>query len=46
MSLNISLEVKDMAKVPDIIPITDLRKDAATALNHVKSSKQPVAGTR
>lgn len=35
-----------MAKVPDIIPITDLRKDAAAALKHVKSSKQPVVITQ
>jgi prevent-host-death family protein len=35
-----------MAKLPDIIPITDLRQDAAAALNHVKSSKQPVVITR
>ncbi len=30
-----------MAKVPEIIPITDLRQDAA-ALKRVKSSRQPV----
>ena len=35
-----------MAKVPDIIPITDLRQDAAAALKRVKSSKQPVVITQ
>jgi len=35
-----------MAKIPDIIPITDLRQDAAAALKRVKSSKQPVVITQ
>ena len=35
-----------MAKVPAIIPITDLRQDAAAALKHVKSSRQPVVITQ
>ncbi len=35
-----------MAKVPDIIPIADLRQDAAAALKHVKSSRQPVVITQ
>jgi prevent-host-death family protein len=35
-----------MAKVPNIIPITDLRQDAAAALKHVKSSNQPVVITQ
>jgi prevent-host-death family protein len=35
-----------MANVPDIIPITDLRQDAAAALNRVKSSRQPVVITQ
>ena len=35
-----------MARVPDIIPITDLRQDAAAALKHVQSSKQPVVITQ
>ena len=35
-----------MAKVPDIIPITDLRQDAAAALKRVKSSKQPIVITQ
>ncbi|MFH1572777.1 MAG: type II toxin-antitoxin system Phd/YefM family antitoxin [Acidobacteriota bacterium] len=35
-----------MAKVPEIVPITDLRKDAAAALKRVKSSKQPVVITQ
>ena len=35
-----------MAKVPAIIPITDLRQDAAAALKHVKASRQPVVITQ
>lgn len=35
-----------MAKMPDIIPITDLRQDAAAALKRVKSSSQPVVITQ
>jgi prevent-host-death family protein len=35
-----------MAKVPPIIPITDLRQDAAAALKHVKASRQAVVITQ
>jgi prevent-host-death family protein len=35
-----------MASVPDIISITDLRRDAAAALKRVKSSRRPVVITR
>ena len=35
-----------MANVPDIIPVTDLRQDAAAALRRVKSSRQPVVITQ
>jgi prevent-host-death family protein len=35
-----------MAKIPAIIPITDLRQDAAAALKQVQSSKQPVVITQ
>jgi len=35
-----------MASVPDIIPVTDLRQDAAAALKRVKSSRQPVVITQ
>ncbi len=31
-----------MSKVPTIIPITDLRQDAATVLRKVRDSKEPV----
>lgn len=30
-----------MSKVPNIIPITDLRQDAASVLKRVRESKQP-----
>ena len=35
-----------MAKMPQIIPVTDFRQDAAAALNRVKSSRQPVVITQ
>jgi prevent-host-death family protein len=35
-----------MARVPTIIPITDLRQDAAAALSQVRSSRQPVVITQ
>ena len=35
-----------MAKLPAIIPITDLRQDAATALKRLKGSQQPVVITQ
>ena len=31
-----------MGKMPDIIPITDLRQDAANVLRRVRESKQPI----
>ena len=35
-----------MPRVPDIIPVTDLRQDAAAALKRVRSSKQPLVITQ
>jgi prevent-host-death family protein len=35
-----------MANVPAIIPITELRQDAAAALERVKSSRQPIVITQ
>jgi prevent-host-death family protein len=35
-----------MANMPDIIPITDIRQDAAAALKRVRSSRQPVVITQ
>jgi len=35
-----------MARVPDIIPITDLRQDAAAALRRVRTSKRPLVITQ
>ena len=35
-----------MAKVPTIIPVTDLRQDAASILRRVRLSKQPVVITQ
>jgi prevent-host-death family protein len=35
-----------MPKFPNIIPVTDLRQDAAAALKRLKTSKQPVVITQ
>lgn len=35
-----------MPKMPDIIPVTDLRQDAAAALRRVRASKQPLVITQ
>ena len=35
-----------MRRVPDIMPVTDLRQDAAAALKRVRSSKQPLVITQ
>jgi prevent-host-death family protein len=35
-----------MSKVPRIIPITDLRQDAAAVLRQVRGSKEPVVITQ
>ena len=35
-----------MAKVPNIIPVTDLRQDAASVLRRLRSSKHPVVITQ
>jgi prevent-host-death family protein len=35
-----------MPKMPHIIPVTDLRQDAAAALKRVRTSKQPVLITQ
>ena len=35
-----------MPKVPDIVPVTDLRQDAAAALKRVRATKQPLVITQ
>jgi prevent-host-death family protein len=35
-----------MSKVPDIVPVSDLRQDAANVLGRVKKSRQPVVITQ
>jgi len=35
-----------MSKVPNIIPVTDLRQDAAAALKRLRTSRQPVVITQ
>ena len=44
--MEVLLEVYRMPKVPDIIPVTDLRRDAAAALKRVRASKQPLVITQ
>ena len=35
-----------MPKMPDIIPVTDLRQDAAAALKRVRATKEPLVITQ
>ena len=35
-----------MAKIPEIIPVTDLRQDAAGVLKRIRSKKQPLIVTQ
>jgi prevent-host-death family protein len=35
-----------MSRVPEIIPISDLRKDASSVLKRVKASRQPLVITQ
>ncbi len=35
-----------MAKVPEIVPITDLRQDSSAVLKRVRSSREPVIITQ
>jgi prevent-host-death family protein len=35
-----------MPKLPEVMPVTDLRQDAAAALRKVRSSKQPLVITQ
>jgi prevent-host-death family protein len=35
-----------MSKVPDIMPVTDLRQDAAAVLKRVRTTKQPLVITQ
>ncbi len=35
-----------MPRVPDIMPVTDLRQDAAAALRRVRTSRQPLVITQ
>ena len=43
---NVLLEGLTMPKVPDIMPVTDLRQDAAAALKRVRASKEPLVITQ
>jgi prevent-host-death family protein len=36
----------DMSKIPEIVPITDLRKDSSAVLKRVRASRQPLIITQ
>jgi prevent-host-death family protein len=40
------MEVTSMATVPEIIPVTDLRQDAAAVLKRVQAAHQPLVITQ
>src|SRR5208282_4266551 len=42
VQLNVLLEVLSMARLPAIIPVSDLRQDAARVLSDVRKSSEPV----
>jgi prevent-host-death family protein len=44
--LDVLLEDRAVPKVPDIMPVTDLRQDAAAALKRVRASKEPLVITQ
>ncbi len=44
--LDVPLEVKTMPKLPEVIPVTDLRQNAAAALRKVRLSRQPLVITQ
>src|SRR5215831_5887050 len=46
VSLTVLLEVTSMATVPEIIPVTDLRQDAAAVLKRVQAAHQPLVITQ
>ena len=40
------LEMTILARIPELIPVTDLRQDAAAILKRVESSSQPLVESR
>src|SRR5262249_45472556 len=46
VSFTVLLEVTSMATVPEIIPVTDLRQDAAAVLKRVQAAHQPLVITQ
>jgi prevent-host-death family protein len=42
VQLDVLLEVLSMGKIPAIVPVSDLRQDAARVLSGVKKSGQPL----
>jgi prevent-host-death family protein len=46
VQLNVLAKALAMSKVPDIMPVTDLRQDAAAALKRVRASRRPLVITQ
>ena len=46
VQLLVQLEVVKMAKIPKIIPVSDLRQDAAAILKRVRNSNEPLIVTQ
>ncbi len=44
--LDVLLENAAMGKVPEMLPVTDLRRDAAAVLKRLRASKQPLVITQ
>ena len=44
--LVVQLEMTVIARIPELIPVTDLRQDAAAILKRVESSSQPLVITQ
>jgi prevent-host-death family protein len=46
LSLKVVLEVLTMTKIPNIVPITDLRQDATSIVKRVSSAREPLIITQ
>jgi prevent-host-death family protein len=46
LSLEVALEVLTMTKIPNIVPITDLRQDATSIVKRVSAAREPLIITQ
>ncbi len=46
VQLKVQMEVRIMVKVPEIVPVTDLRQDAAAVLKRLKNAQGPLVITQ